>query len=145
MHIRCLMQSTWKIRNGEAQSAGETTPCCPPPIHSRVSEQSKLLGWQRASRPFVEQLTIFCTSGLILASSSIFRVLNLHRAMASWVARAKSMHKPVYFIRKPVTGRHTYSAPKQESKTFNFGNFWLYWLTHTSNVLTKELVNTCDA
>ena len=36
-------------------------------------------------RPFVEQLTIFHTSGLILASFSIFRVLklNLH-AIARW-------------------------------------------------------------
>ena len=33
--------------------------------------------------PFVEQLTIFHTSGLVLASSSIFRVLDLdHHAMA---------------------------------------------------------------
>ena len=28
-------------------------------------------------RPFVEQLTVFHTSGLVLASSSIFRVLDL--------------------------------------------------------------------
>ena len=34
--------------------------------------------------PFVEQLIVFHTSGLVLASSSIFRVLDLdHRAMAS--------------------------------------------------------------
>ena len=45
MRIRCLMRSTWKDRNGEARSAGETTPCCTPPIRSRVSERSKSLGW----------------------------------------------------------------------------------------------------
>ena len=39
--------------------------------------------------PFVEQLTVFHTSGLVLASSSIFQVLNLdlhavhHHAIAS--------------------------------------------------------------
>ena len=35
--------------------------------------------------PFVEQLTVFHTSGLVLASTSILRVLDpdLHRAMAS--------------------------------------------------------------
>ena len=38
MRIRCLTQNTWKVRNGEAQSAVETTSCCPPPIRSRVSE-----------------------------------------------------------------------------------------------------------
>jgi len=50
MHIRCLTRSTWKVRNGKAWSAGETTPCCPPPIHSRVSERSKSLRWWCASR-----------------------------------------------------------------------------------------------
>ena len=36
-------------------------------------------------RPFVEELTVFHTSGLVLASSSIFQVLelNLH-AIARW-------------------------------------------------------------
>ena len=34
---------------------------------------------------YVEQLTVFQTPGLILASSSIFRVLNLdHHAIAQW-------------------------------------------------------------
>ena len=35
--------------------------------------------------PFVEQLTVFHTSGLVLASSSIFQILDLdlHRTMAS--------------------------------------------------------------
>ena len=45
MRIRCLMQSTWKVQNGEARSAVETTPCCPLPIRSRVSERSKSLRW----------------------------------------------------------------------------------------------------
>ena len=34
-----------KRLNGKAQSAGETTPYCPLPIRSRVSDQSKPLGW----------------------------------------------------------------------------------------------------
>ena len=95
MRIRCLTQSTWKIRNREARSAGETTPCCPPPIRSWVSERSKSLGWWHASRfshrylvifhPFVEQLTVFHTSVLVLASSSIFWVLDLDlHAIARW-------------------------------------------------------------
>ena len=50
MHIRYLTRSTWKDRNGEARSASETMPCCPPPIRSRVSERSKSLRWWRASR-----------------------------------------------------------------------------------------------
>ena len=33
MYIVCLTLSTWKVRNGEAQSAGKTTACCPPPIY----------------------------------------------------------------------------------------------------------------
>ena len=98
MHIRCL---TWSTRNGEARSAGETMLCCPLPNRLRVSERSKLLVWWCASRflsplscrlhPFVEQLTVFHTSGLVLASTSILRVLDpdLHRAMASWAAHAK--------------------------------------------------------
>ena len=45
MRIRCLTWSTWKDRNSEPQSAGETMPCCPPPICSQVSEQSKSLKW----------------------------------------------------------------------------------------------------
>ena len=36
-------------------------------------------------RPFVEQLTVFHTSGLVLASSSIFRVLDLNlHSIARW-------------------------------------------------------------
>ena len=95
MRIRCLTWSTWKDRNGEARSAGETMLCCPPPIPSRVSERSNRLGggaqvvschrYLVVFHPFVEQLTVFHTSGLVLASSSIFQVLDLdlHRVMAS--------------------------------------------------------------
>ena len=50
MRIGCLTRSTWKDRNGEARSAGETMLCCPPPICSRVSEQSKSLECWHASR-----------------------------------------------------------------------------------------------
>ena len=94
MRIRCLMQSTWKVQNGEARSAVETTPCCPLPIRSRVSERSKSLRWWRASHflsplscrlsSSVEQLTVFHTSGLVLASSSIFRVLDLDLHAITW-------------------------------------------------------------
>ena len=63
MHIRCLMRSTWKVRNGKARSAGEMTPCCPPPIHSRISERSKWLRWWGVSRflsPLACRLSSFC-------------------------------------------------------------------------------------
>ena len=85
MHI---MRSTWKVRNGETQSTVKMTPCCPPPIplHGSASEvNSSSADAQVVSchhylvifHPFVEQLTIFHTSGLVLASSSILRVLDL--------------------------------------------------------------------
>ena len=84
MCIRYLTQSTWKVRNGEARSAGKMKLSCPLPIRSWVSEWSKSLGWCHwchhylvVFHPFVGQLTVFHTSGLILASSSIFRVLDL--------------------------------------------------------------------
>jgi len=32
MCIMCLTPSTWKVQNGKARSAVETTACCPPPI-----------------------------------------------------------------------------------------------------------------
>ena len=40
MRIMCLTRSTWKVQNGEARSAVEMTPCCPPPIplHGSASE-----------------------------------------------------------------------------------------------------------
>ena len=75
-------------------SAGETTPCCPPPIRSRVSKPSNRSGGDAqvvschrylVFHPFVEQLTVFHTSGLVLASSYIFRVLDLDlHAIARW-------------------------------------------------------------
>ena len=93
MRIRCLTRSTW---NGEAQSAGKTTLCCPPP-RSRVSELSKSLGWWHTSRflsPLPCRLSSFCwavnrlsyiwtRSGV--ARSSVLRVLgfDLH-AIARW-------------------------------------------------------------
>ena len=84
MCIRCLTWSTWKVRNGEARSAGETTPCCPPP-HGSASKvnhsggDAQVVSCHRylvVFHPFVEQLTVFHTSGLVLALSSIFRVLD---------------------------------------------------------------------
>ena len=86
MRIRCLTRSTWKVRNGEARSAGEMTPCCLRlSVHESVSEVNRSGGDAQVVshhhylvfHPFVEQLTVFHTSGLILALSSIFRVLDL--------------------------------------------------------------------
>ena len=42
--------------------------------------------------PFIEQLTVFHISGLVLASSSILESLT-STAMASWAARAKEVRK----------------------------------------------------
>ena len=88
MRIMCLTQSTWKVRNGKARSTVEMMPCCPPPIplHGSASEvNSSSADTQVVSchsypvvfHPIVEQLTIFHTSGLVLALSSILRVLDL--------------------------------------------------------------------
>ena len=68
------------------------TPCWPPPIplHGSASEvnsssaDAQVVSCHRyliVFHPFVEQLTVFHTSGLVLASSSILRVLDfdLHR------------------------------------------------------------------
>ena len=64
-----------------------------------------------AFHPSVEQLTIFHTSGLVLASSSILRVLDLdlHAAVA--------MDKPVYFNRKPIMDRHTNTNIQAQPQT----------------------------
>ena len=106
MRIMCLTRSMWKVRNGEARSAVEMTLCCPPPIplHGSASKVSSSSGdaqvischrYLVVFHSFVEQLTVFHTSGLVLASSSILRVLDLHlhHAMASWAACAKQVHK----------------------------------------------------
>ena len=67
--------------------------CCPPPIRSRVSQVNRSGGDLQVIschrylvfHPFVEQLTVFHSSGLVLASSSIFQVLNLDlHAIARW-------------------------------------------------------------
>ena len=121
MHIRWLTQSTWKVRNGEARITGETTPCCPPPIHSQVSERGELLGWWRPSH-FLSPLScclssfywgvnclpcIWTRSGVFYLSSPRPRS-PCHHAMASWAARAKRYINPIYFNRKPVMNIHTY-------------------------------------
>ena len=46
MPIMCLTLNTW---NGKARSVIQMTPCCPPPIHTWVGEQSKSLGCWCAS------------------------------------------------------------------------------------------------
>ena len=64
MCIGCLTWSTWKVYNGEAlEVLVRWTPCCPPPIRSWVSKQSKSLGWWRSSRllsPLSCRLSSFC-------------------------------------------------------------------------------------
>ena len=101
--------------------ASLTTPCCPPPIRSRVSEQGKSnrsggdaqvvsCNPYLVFHPFVEQLTVFHTSGLVMASSSIFRV----HAIARWhpgrhVPKIRKLCiKPYILIVNPLqTDRHT--------------------------------------
>ena len=103
MRIRCLTWSTWKDRNSEPQSAGETMPCCPPPICSQVSERSKSLKWWRTSR-FLSSLScclssfcwavnlppyIWTRSGIVFYLPSPRPGFPRHRTIASWAARAK--------------------------------------------------------
>ena len=106
---RCVMQSTWKVRNGEAWSAVETTPCCPPPIPACSQSANKvnrsgadvqviscIVCYLVIFHPFVEQLTVFHTEGYIWIRSGV--LLDLHVtsiAMASWAARAKEVRKLV--------------------------------------------------
>ena len=99
MRIVCLTRSTWKVRNGEALeglvrrhravlrlSVHESTSGV-----NRSGDDTQVISCHRylVFHPFVEQLTVFHTSGHLLASSSILRVLDLdlhamrHRAMAS--------------------------------------------------------------
>ena len=110
-------------QNGEARSAVEMTPCCPPPIplHGSASEANSSSAdaqvvlchrYLVVFHPFIEQLTVFHTSGLVLASSSILRVLDLDLPLR-WHREQHMPNryvnpKPVYFNRKPVTDRHTY-------------------------------------
>ena len=86
----------------QSSSTGEMTPCCPPPICSRsASEVNHSSGDAQVTschrylvvfHLFVEQLTVFHTSGLVLALSSMFRFfdLDLH-AIARW---HPERHKP---------------------------------------------------
>ena len=144
MHIMCLTRSTGKVRMNkmarlEVLSRRRTVLCqsC-----SQVSERSKSLRcwhtshflsplfWHLSS--FVEQLTVFHTSRLVLASSSILQVLDfgLHRdgIMSGMCRRGTKLCanpytvcKPVYFNRKPVTDRHTnihtYIQAQPQTKT----------------------------
>ena len=66
------IEPAWKPY--KARSAGETTPCCPPPIHSRVSEWSKSLRLWHASRfvsPISCRLSSFCWAVNCVPSTSI--------------------------------------------------------------------------
>ena len=89
--------------NGEARSTGETTLCCPPPIHSRISERSKSFGWWHASHfpsPLSCRLSCFCwvvnrlpyiwtRSGVVLYLPNPRPRSSCYRVMASWAAHAK--------------------------------------------------------
>ena len=86
MRIRCLTRSTRKVRNGKAL----VRQCCAVlrlSVHESASEVNRSGGdMQVVSRhhylvvfhPFVEQLTVFYTSGLVLASST---QQNIHRSV----------------------------------------------------------------
>ena len=95
MHIRCLSGAHGKFEMAmlKALVRQRRAVLCLS-VHESVSEVNHsggdtqvvschryLVGFHR----FVEQLTVFHTSGLVLASSSIFRVLDLDlHAIARW-------------------------------------------------------------
>ena len=99
MRIMCLTRNTWKVRNGKALEgqARRRRAVLRLSVHgstsgvNRSGDDDQVISCHRylVFHPFVEQLTVFHTSGHVLASSSILRVLNLdlhamqHRAMAS--------------------------------------------------------------
>ena len=94
MRIRCLTRSTWKVRNGDRSSKRWRRAVLRLPVHESASEANRSGGdtqvvschrYLIVFHPFVEQLTVFHTSGLVLASSSIFRVLDLDlHSIARW-------------------------------------------------------------
>ena len=100
--------------------------------------------------PFVEQLTFFHTSGLVLASSSILRVLIV---MASWAARAKEVRKlcvnqyisMVNLLRTDIhTYIHTYIQAQPQTKTPLAHN--LFMSIHVSEIcsgLSKAIPCNC--
>ena len=91
MCIMCLTPSTCVEslirRNGDGRSRVETTLCCTSayPVQRSASKvnpsgadvQVVPCHGYLVFHPCVEQLTVFYVSGLVLASSSILRVLNL--------------------------------------------------------------------
>ena len=74
--------------------------------------------------PFVEHLTVFHTSGLVLALSSISEsstTISMPCAIARWhperhMPKGTTMHKPVYFNRKPIADRHTNIQAQAQTK-----------------------------
>ena len=110
-------------RNGEARSAGELDDAVLSsgyPVHGPASEVNRSGADARivschgylVFHPFVEQLTIFYISGLVLASSSKFYPpsldLDLHRdGIISVMCKKGTTRNSVYFNRKPVTERQT--------------------------------------
>ena len=67
MRTMCLTQSTWKVRNGEAQSAVETTPCCPPPIPFTDGSAPKQIPRMLTCKSFL--IIVILSSFILLLSS----------------------------------------------------------------------------
>ena len=95
MRIRCFMWSTWKVRMAKLEAlARRRHVVLHLSIHESASEVNRSGGdtpvvschrYLVVFHPFVEQLTVFHTSGLVLASSSIFPVLDLNlHAITRW-------------------------------------------------------------
>ena len=89
MRIMCLILSTWKVQLDKMAKLEARSRCRHAVLRlsrPRVSERNKSLGADAqvvschsyvVFHPFVEQLTVFYISGLVLASSSILQVLDL--------------------------------------------------------------------
>ena len=90
MRIMCLTPSTWKVWSDEMAKlevlSRRRCAVLRPLSRSRITEVNcsgadvQLISCHRylvVFHPFVKQLTVFHTSGLVLPSSSILRVLNL--------------------------------------------------------------------
>ena len=126
MRIRWPTRSTWKVRNGETRSAGETTPCCPPPIRSRVSSKVNRSGGDASCHsylvifhPFVEQLTclpyIRTRSGVVFCPPSPRPRSPCHAPSRDGIMSGtcqKVRKLCIYFNRKPLrtkiqTYKHT--------------------------------------
>ena len=78
MGIVCLTPSTWKVRNGEARSAVVLSSAYP--VHESASELNRL--GAKVQVVSCRRYLVFHISGLVLASTSVLRVLDLTMAIA---------------------------------------------------------------